>query len=145
MAIFSTDIFPRYAETDQMGVIYHSNYFVWFEYARGILYEHLGFSAQDLSKGDVLFPVRRVSCEYLRPARYGRMVRVSVKIVKFSGVRIVYEYEVHEKESGELLARGATEHAITDADLNILNLKAYRPSEAKRYLEYMEECKLAET
>ncbi len=144
MAVFSADIFPRYAETDQMGVIYHANYLIWFEHARGMLYEHLGFDPQNLSEGDVLFPVRRISCEYLRPARYARTVSVSVRIVKFSGVRIIYDYEVHEKETGELLARGMTEHAITNENLEMLNLKRYKPEEAQRYLKYMEDCKLAD-
>lgn len=145
MAIYSAEIFPRYAETDQMGVIYHANYFVWFEVARGMLYEHLGFHAEDLSKGDVLYPVRRVHCEYRRPARYGRVVLVEIKILKFSGVRIIYSYKVNEKESGELLATGTTEHGITDANLRPLNLKNYDPETSRVYVEYMQECARADS
>ncbi|MDI9472185.1 MAG: thioesterase family protein [Bacillota bacterium] len=144
MPIFSADIFPRYAETDQMGVIYHSNYFIWFEYARGMLFEHMGFRAEDISEGDVLYPVRRVDCEYIRPARYGRVVSVSVRIKRFTGVRIIYDYEVHEKETGELLARGSTEHAITNGKLEMINLKRMKPEEAQKYFEYMEACRLAD-
>ena len=65
-----TTLRVRYAETDQMGIVYYSHYFVWFEVARTELLRTLGWNYRELEASGVLLPVIDASCQYRRPARY---------------------------------------------------------------------------
>src|SRR5689334_16218839 len=72
----TTDVEVRYAETDQMGVVHHANYVVWFELARTRLCSESGFHYADIEKLGYLLMVTGVEARYYRPARYGDVVRV---------------------------------------------------------------------
>lgn len=96
----------RYAETDQMGVVYHSNFFPYFESARAESIRELGFTYADMEKMGVIMPVIDVHCRYLRPAKYDDLLTVKT-ILKELPVhhKIEFHHEVfNEKE--ELLAIG---------------------------------------
>jgi acyl-CoA thioester hydrolase len=102
----STQIRVRYAETDQMGVVYHSNFFPYFESARAESIRELGFTYADMEKMGVIMPVIDVHCRYLRPAKYDDLLTVKT-ILKELPVhhKIEFHHEVfNEKE--ELLAVG---------------------------------------
>lgn len=94
----------RYAETDQMGVVYHGNYFAYFEAARGESIRELGITYADLEKMGVIMPVVEVQCRYLRPARYDELLTVRVMLKELPiHHKIEFHHEVfNEKE--ELLA-----------------------------------------
>ena len=106
--MFSTEtqIRVRYAETDQMGVVYHANYFQYFEVARAESIRHLGFTYADMEKMGVIMPVIEVQCRYLRPAVYDDLLTVKV-ILKELPVhhKIEFHQEVYNSQS-ELLANG---------------------------------------
>ena len=106
--MFSTEtqIRVRYAETDQMGVVYHANYFQYFEVARAESIRHLGFTYADMEKMGVIMPVIEVQCRYLRPAVYDDLLTVKV-ILKELPVhhKIEFHQEVYNSRS-ELLANG---------------------------------------
>lgn len=96
----------RYAETDQMGVVYHSNYFPYFESARAESIRHLGFTYADMEQMGIMMPVVDVRCRYLRPARYDDLLTIKT-VLKELPVhhKIEFHHEVfNEKE--ELLATG---------------------------------------
>ncbi len=106
--MFSTEtqIRVRYAETDQMGVVYHANYFQYFEVARAESIRHLGFTYADMEKLGVIMPVIEVQCRYLRPAVYDDLLTVKV-ILKELPVhhKIEFHQEVYNSRA-ELLANG---------------------------------------
>jgi len=108
----------RYSETDQMGVVYHSNYFVWFEVGRVELLRELGFSYRDMEQNDRCFiAVVDARCRYKAPARYDDevIVRTHLKNVRESLVH--FGYELIRSSDSTLLAEGETTHIVTDAAL----------------------------
>ena len=108
----------RYAETDQMGVVYHANHFVWFEVGRVELLRQLGFSYRDMEENDGCFiAVVDARCRYKTPARYDDevIVRTHLRNVRESLVHFVYE--LVRVSDGMLLAEGETTHIVTDADM----------------------------
>lgn len=106
--MFSSDthIRVRYAETDQMGVVYHANYFPYFESARAESIRQLGFTYADMERMGVIMPVVDVHCRYLRPARYDDLLTIRT-ILKELPVhhKIEFHHEVYN-EAKELLAAG---------------------------------------
>lgn len=104
MFITETTLRVRYAETDQMGVVYHSNYFPYFESARAESIRQLGFTYADMEKMGVIMPVIEVQCRYLRPALYDDLLTIKV-ILKELPVhhKIEFHHEVFN-EKQELLA-----------------------------------------
>jgi acyl-CoA thioester hydrolase len=106
MFVTETQLRVRYAETDQMGVVYHSNYFPWFETARAESIRQLGFSYADMEKMGIIMPVIEAQCRYLRPAVYDDLLRIKV-ILKELPVhhKIEFHHEVFN-EKNELLATG---------------------------------------
>jgi acyl-CoA thioester hydrolase len=101
-----TTVRVRYAETDQMGVVYHSNYFLYFETARAESIRGLGFTYADMEKMGVIMPVVDVHCRYLRPALYDNLLTIKT-VVKELPIhhKIEFNHEVLN-EQNELLATG---------------------------------------
>ena len=103
----------RYAETDQMGVVHHSIYFVWFEQLRTEYFRKIGFPYGQLEKEGVFFPVVESRCRYIEGARYDGEVRVTGWLREPEGVRVRIDYLVEQE--GRVLVEGYTLHARTDA------------------------------
>lgn len=106
---------PRYAETDQMGMVYYANYLVWFECARSEWLRSLGKTYAALESEGVYLPVRRCEIEYRQPARYDRLTAVRARVTALTPVRVQFAYEVLDVETGARLAEGMTVHAFVDA------------------------------
>jgi acyl-CoA thioester hydrolase len=103
----------RYAETDQMGVVYHGNYFVWFEVGRVELMRALGFEYKLMEKeDDCHIVVVDAKCRYLKPAKYDEVLRVRTRIAETMNRMIRYSYELLRDTDNELLATGETTHVI---------------------------------
>jgi acyl-CoA thioester hydrolase len=108
----------RYAETDQMGVVYHSNYFIWFEVGRVDLLRELGFTYREMEREDGCFiAVVDARCRYKAPARYDDeiLIRTHLKNVRESVVH--FGYEAIRVGDETLLAEGETTHIVTDAQM----------------------------
>ena len=102
----STQIRVRYAETDQMGVVYHSNFFPYFESARAESIRELGFTYADMEKMGVIMPVVDVHCRYLRPAKYDDLLTVKTMLKELPvHHKIEFHHEVFN-EKDELLVVG---------------------------------------
>ncbi len=115
----------RYAETDQMGVVYHANHFIWFEIGRVELMRQLGFTYRDMERDHECFiPVVDARCRYKAPARYDDeiIVRTYLKNVRESVIH--FGYELVRASNGELLAEGETTHMILDAKMETSSLPA---------------------
>jgi acyl-CoA thioester hydrolase len=123
----STKLTVRYAETDQMGIVHHSNYAVWFEAGRTDFIKKTGISYTDMEAGGVLLPLYEITCRFKKPARYEDEVTVITALKSLSRVRIVLSYRVIRDHDGTLLAEGETSHAFTDATLKPLNAERAVP------------------
>jgi acyl-CoA thioester hydrolase len=102
------DVEVRYAETDQMGVVHHANYIVWFELARTHLCALSGFHYADIERMGYLLMVTGVEVRYRRSARYGDTVQVVCWGERLASRALRFAYEV--RKGDELLATGASDH-----------------------------------
>ena len=119
-AVNETRLRVRYAETDQMGVVYHSNHFVWFEVGRVELLRQLGFSYRDMESKDGRFiAVAEAKCRYRAPVRYDEEVLVCTELLNVRDSVLHFGYELRRAADGTLLAEGETTHIVTDADMKI--------------------------
>lgn len=135
---YDTDIRVRYSETDQMGVVYHANYFPWFEEARTGYFESIGLAYPELEEQGLLFPLTECSCKFRSPARYADWVTVRVRLTELRGVLVILEYEVTRKADGRLLATGSTSHVFVDKAFRPLNMKRMRPDIYAKMKELVE-------
>ena len=104
----------RYAETDQMGVVYYANYFVWFEVARAELLREQGWSYREMEESGVSLPVISAQCDYQRPARYDDEIEIRTTGVLKSPIRMEFSYEVVASSQKGPVATGTTSHAAVD-------------------------------
>jgi acyl-CoA thioester hydrolase len=101
----------RYAETDQMGVVYYANYLVWFEVARCEWLRATGYTYRQLELAGTVLPVVEAHCEYRRPLRYDEEVEVRTRATLLSHVRLRFDYDVATVGAPEPAATGWTVHA----------------------------------
>lgn len=112
----SINVRVRYAETDQMGVVYHANYFMWFEIGRCELLRAHGRSYRDMEAQGVGLPVIEAHCEYKAPARYDDELQVKTWGKLLSPARVEFTYEISRPSDGIVNAVGTTIHAAVDAN-----------------------------
>jgi acyl-CoA thioester hydrolase len=111
----STTFRVRYAETDQMGVVYYSNYFIWFEVGRTDFCRQRGFAYRDLEEQDALcLIVAEARCRYKTPAHYDDEIEVRTYLKDIRRRVLVFGYEIYRMATDELLAEGETVHVITN-------------------------------
>lgn len=124
MKVVTTKTAVRYAETDQMGVVYHANYLIWMELGRTALIESLGCDYIALEEGGIVSPVLEANVKYHKPLRYGETATIKTWIEKYDGLRVLYGYEIFNS-TGELCVCGATLHTCVD-------LKTFKPIVLKK-------------
>ncbi len=108
----------RYAETDQMGVVYYSNFLVWFEIGRVELLRQLGFDYKTMEVDDDCFiPVVEVNCRYKSPARYDDELTIETRVTGVRGAVLKFRYRIVRVSDQQLLAEGETTHVVTDRTL----------------------------
>ncbi len=117
----------NYYETDAMQIVHHSNYIRYMEESRTYSLAKVGLPYSKMEEEGVLIPVLGVNCQYKHPARYEDVIFVDVKVKEYTGVKIIMEYEITNKETGELILTGETKHCFTDANLKPISLKKARP------------------
>ncbi len=117
MISHETRVRVRYAETDQMGVVYHSNYMVWMEVGRVELYRSLGLRYRDMERDGLLLAVAEINCRYISPAHYDDEVTIKASIEKVTTRMVSFDYEMRTVEDGRLLATGTTRHIFCDREL----------------------------
>jgi acyl-CoA thioester hydrolase len=106
-----TRVRVRYAETDQMGVVYYANYFVWFEVGRTELLRSLGGTYRDLEAEGIFLPVIEASCTYSQASRYDDELDIRTTGKLLSPVRMEFQYEVVRLADQVTTATGRTVHA----------------------------------
>ena len=116
----TTTVRVRYAETDQMGIVYYANYLVWFELGRVELLRSLGLAYSQLEKEhECILPVVEATCRYRSPARYDDEILIETRPALLRGSVIKFAYRIFRKTSEqgkqrELLAEGETVHVVCD-------------------------------
>lgn len=106
----------RYAETDQMGFVYHSHFFAYFEIGRCELVRDCGFPYTELEAHGILMPLRECGARFRLAARYDDLLAIGTRVELLTGVRLRFGYEVHRiaDSAATLLATGFTDHLFID-------------------------------
>lgn len=124
MIVGTKEIEVRYAETDQMGVVYHANYLIWMELGRTSFIEKLGFNYAAMERDGIISPVIDIQASYKKPVRYGEKATVKTWVEEYDGLRVTYGYEILT-ESGEIALIGNSKHVCVKKD-------SFRPISLKR-------------
>ena len=122
MFVKRTAIRVRYAETDQMGVVYYGNYPQYFEVGRVEALRTLGMSYREMEEGGIMLPVVKLEIQYIRPALYDDLLTIDTRITEMPSTRITFHHEVFNKKK-VLLTKGLVQ-------LVFLNCSNRRPCKA---------------
>ncbi|HEV2687268.1 MAG TPA: thioesterase family protein [Bryobacteraceae bacterium] len=118
----------RYAETDQMGVVYYANYLVWMELGRAEYCRAAGIRYKDMEAGDgIRLAVVDAHCRYLYPARYDEEIVVKTSIAHANRRMVEFHYEIREAETSRELATGETKHIFLGTDMKPVKLPENHP------------------
>lgn len=123
----------QYYETDQMGVVHHSNYIRWFEEARVFFMDQMGFGYDEMEKSGVSSPVIEARCAYRSSARFHDEVLVFVRIDQFTGTRLTVSYRVIDAADKTLQAEGETRHCFLNRQGRPVSLKKENPAAFERF------------
>ena len=122
MHVSETTVRVNYSETDQMGVVYHARYLVWFDVARCEHLRRTGLTYRELESRGCRLAVSEVSVRYRRPARYDDLLRVRCWVREVASRRVTFGYVVERLDDGALLATALTSLIALDADLTLSRL-----------------------
>jgi acyl-CoA thioester hydrolase len=112
-----TTVRVRYAETDQMGMVYHANYLVWFEIGRTEYCRARGFSYREMEEsGSAYLVVAESYCRYKAPAYYDDELVVRTHVTELRRRSVRFGYEIIRAATGQIIAEGETGHVVTDRE-----------------------------
>ena len=118
-----TEVRVRYAETDQMGIVHHANYLIWFETGRSELCRSKGFSYKQMEDEDnALMVVAESYCRYKSPAFYEDVLTIRTKVLEMRSRSLRFFYEVYRASDEILIAEGETLHLVTDREKRVKKL-----------------------
>ncbi len=118
----------RYKDTDQMGVVYYANYFIWFEIGRSEFMRSINLSYREMEENQVYMPVIEAYCQYKQPARYDEVLKIVTTINFMQEVKMSFHYDIVHFEKGNLLASGQTTHAFVNPSGRPVVLRKHNPS-----------------
>ena len=118
-----SEVRVRYAETDQMGIVHHANYLIWFEAGRSDLCRAKGFSYKEMEEQDnALMVVAESYCRYKSPAFYEDIITIRTKVGEIRSRSLRFIYEVYRASDDTLLAEGESLHLVTDHSKRVRTL-----------------------
>ena len=106
----------RYADTDQMGVVYHARYFEWFEAARTELMRSMGIAYRQLEEEGIFMPVVEAHCRYRLPLKYDESIRIKTTVGEVTRARIRLEYKVYGENDDRTRGEGYTVHCFVNRE-----------------------------
>ena len=118
----------RYAETDQMGIVHHSVYPIWFELARTDLSKKANFPYSKMEEQGIMMPLVELNIKYISPAYYDDNLTITATVSKLTPARIVFNYEVYRANLEKPICTGYTIHALTNKELKPINTKKLFPN-----------------
>ncbi len=128
----------QYYETDTMKIVHHSNYVRWMEEARVDMLEQMGIGYEVMEREGVLSPVLSVECEYKSMTRFPETVEISVRLVRYTGVRFDLAYEIRDAASGQLRTLCKSAHCFIDGSGRPISLRRRFPAWDKTFCECAE-------
>lgn len=128
----------QYYETDQMGIIHHSNYIRWFESARIDCMNQMGISYAAMEEEGIISPVLAVSCEYKSMVHFDDVVLVQATVQSYNGVKFSISYTVTDKETGQLRTLGESKHCFLNKEGSPVSLKKAAPHFHEAFMKSME-------
>ncbi len=126
-AIWEEEIDVRYAETDQLGTVHHSQILVYFEVARASLFKVFTESYAALERRGIFAPVLTYAVDIVKPIYYEDKIIIRVKPYDYSGVRLSLAYEIFRKGEKEVLASGTTTNIFVDEEMKPINIRGRYP------------------
>jgi acyl-CoA thioester hydrolase len=114
-----------YADTDAMGIVYHTNYIRWFEIGRTELLRDIGIVYSEMEAEGFNLPLTEVYCHYNLPARYDELVLVETDIAYLKWVSMKFTYEIWDEKHESLLTEGYTVHACTDRNGKVVRIPVH--------------------
>ena len=133
-----THITARYAETDQMGIIHHSVYPVWFEVGRTDYIKYAGITYTQFEKQGIMLPLTDLECKYISPVHYEDEVIIETFTKKVSFARVTFGYRV--LLDGKVMAEGSTTHGfVSSTTFRPLNIKKVMPDFYRQLVDSIEE------
>lgn len=127
----SLELRVRYAETDKMGVVYHSHYLIWCELGRTDHIREGGMSYREMEEAGIMLAVAEANVRYRAPARYDDLIRVETTLTDVSSRAVTFEYRILNAETGVLLATASTLLVALDSSHRVVKL----PAEIRERLE----------
>lgn len=128
----------KYYETDQMGIIHHSNYVRWMEEARMDLMAQIGLNYKEMEKMEIISPVISIEVTYQSMVRFDDTVVIVPKLVKYNGIKMEVEYTMYDKETGEIRTTAKSSHCFLNAAGKPISLKRSYPELDTRFFELKE-------
>ena len=129
----------KYYETDQMGIIHHSNYVKWMEEARLDLMNQIGLNYKQMEEMEIISPVLSISVDYHSMVRFDDTVVIQTKLVKYNGVKMEVEYVMTDKETGELRTTARSSHCFLNRSGKPISLKRSYPELDTKFFEMKED------
>lgn len=124
----STKLRVRYAETDAMCIVHHSNYYVYFETAREDFIQGGGARYSEIEEAGIMMPLVETQCRYIQGAKYDDELIIETTMKELTPAKVVLLYEVRRVKDGALIAKGKTIQAFVDSNtFKIINLKNKHP------------------
>lgn len=128
----------KYYETDQMGIIHHSNYVKWMEEARLDLMDQIGLNYRQMEEMEIISPVLSISVEYHSMVHFDDTVVIQTKLAKYNGIKMEVEYIMTDKETNELRTTARSSHCFLNKSGKPISLKRSYPELDTKFFEYKE-------
>ena len=129
----------KYYETDQMGIIHHSNYIKWMEEARLDLMDQIGLNYKQMEEMEIISPVLSISVEYHSMVHFDDTVVIQTKLVKYTGIKMEVEYIMTDKETGELRTTAYSSHCFLNRSGKPISIKRSYPELDTKFFEMKDE------
>ncbi|MDU5112002.1 MAG: acyl-CoA thioesterase [Clostridium sp.] len=130
----------HYYETDQMGIIHHSNYIRWFEEARVYLMEALGVGYDVTEEKGIISPVLGIECEFKSMTHFNDVLEIIPTVGEYTGIKLTVNYVIRDKKTKEIRCTGTSKHCFMSKDNKILSLKRSFPELHEMFTNYKKIC-----
>ncbi|MBR5508826.1 MAG: acyl-CoA thioesterase [Lachnospiraceae bacterium] len=129
----------QYYETDQMGIIHHSNYIRWMEEARIAYMDEMAFPYKAVEEAGIISPVLSVQCDYKSMTHFGDRVAIEVKLTSYNGLKYTISYVMRDEKTGEVRAEGTSGHCYLNKDGRPVSVKKVLPDLHEKMMAMLED------
>ena len=127
----------QYYETDQMGIVHHSNYIRWFEEARVDFFEKIGCSYKTIEDMGIISPVLEVQAKYHSMVHFNDTVKIETSMESFNGIKLTMHYSITDAQTGELRTDGISRHCFMSKDGKLISLKRSYPDFYEKMMQQL--------